>query len=62
MIRHSASESVPGFCRMASGTPSLPMSCSSAIWATSITSSSPRPSSSATAVAMPTTASECWAV
>ena len=41
MIRHSASDSVPGFCRMASGTPSLPMSCSSAIWATSITSSSP---------------------
>ena len=34
MIRHSASSSAPGFCRIASGTPSLPTSCSSATWAT----------------------------
>ena len=43
MIRHSSSSSAPGFRRIASGTPILPMSCSSAPRRTCTKSSSPRP-------------------
>ena len=62
MMRHSASLSAPGFCRIASGTPSFPTSCRSATCATLTTSSSASPSCSATAVESSTTASECSAV
>ena len=45
MTSHSGAVSRPGFCRIASGTPTLPMSCSSATWPTEVDSSAPSPSS-----------------
>jgi hypothetical protein len=58
MIRHSASESVPGLLEDRLGNAELADVVQERDLATSITSSSSSPSSSATAVARPTTASE----
>ena len=59
---HSGAVRRPGLRRIASGTPTLPMSCSSATWPTAVASSPSMPSSAATCRASSSTASECAAV
>ena len=59
---HSGAVSRPCFCRIASGTPTLPMSCSSATCPTEVALSESIPSSAATSSASSSTASECAAV
>ena len=59
MISHSSGESGPGFFKMASGTPILPMSCRSPACPTVSTTTDPSPSADATRRLSAATRSEC---